>query len=171
VDSAIITKAWSYISASSLFFVTQHTVREKGLTLSEEKKSDKRKMRFVLLLLLTITESTQFRRRSWGKKSVCSAKNCNTCDAFLMRYAGTKKTSLGSREFQFCSSMRRNRQCCGMGGNGIVDLIGVSSECCSEPSGCIQTVGESQPDNGSIDEGDIRGIMGDMEQCKSLVAG
>ena len=51
-----------------------------------------------------------------------------------------------------------------MGGNGIVDLIGVSSECCSEPSGCIQTVGTPQEVN--IQDSDVRGIMGDMEQCK-----
>ena len=62
--------------------------------------------------------------------------------------------------------MRRNRQCCGVLGNGIVDLIGVSSECCDQPSGCIRTVGQGQI-NDEIDETDVRNIMAEMEQCKS----
>ena len=70
---------------------------------------------------------------------------------------------LGSREFQFCSSMRRNKNCCGLLGSGIVTMVGSTSECCSDISGCIVPIVNVDT---TVGEESIGKIMEDMEQCK-----
>ena len=66
-------------------------------------------MRYLLILLIATTESRQFRRRSWGKK-VCTQNNCNLCDAYLIRYAGSKKTSKYKSQIEHETYEHRFRQ-------------------------------------------------------------